>query len=124
MILDVQSEVVLGGGSASFLKSDVPGSKRKGDKNYIQLFRDAGYPDSVDVKRPLAIFASNFPDYYETWGAKPDGPFVSAIQDVDGNYVANEAYISACILGRKTRKKTVRYDKRRYKRRSRLEIMF
>ncbi|AGT10396.1 alkaline phosphatase [Paracoccus aminophilus] len=51
-----------------------------------------GYPDSVDVKRPLAIFSSNFPDYYETWGPKLDGPFVPAIQDANGNYVANEAY--------------------------------
>lgn len=51
-----------------------------------------GYPDSVDVKRPLAIFASNFPDYYETWGAKLDGPFIPAIQNADGIYVANEAY--------------------------------
>ena len=31
--------------------------------------------------------------------------------------------ISACIPGRKTRKKTGRYDKRRYKRRNRIEIM-
>jgi len=32
--------------------------------------------------------------------------------------------ISACIRGRKQRKKTVKYDKRRYKRRNRIEIMF
>ena len=32
--------------------------------------------------------------------------------------------ISACIPGRKIRKKKVRYDKRRYKRRNRIEIMF
>ncbi|WP_420343538.1 alkaline phosphatase [Paenirhodobacter sp.] len=51
-----------------------------------------GYPDRIDVKRPLAIFASNFPDYYETWGPKMDGPFVPSIQGPDGKYVANEAY--------------------------------
>ncbi|CAM3298613.1 alkaline phosphatase [Paracoccus aminovorans] len=62
-----------------------------GFPDYVDADGD-GYPDSVDVKRPLAIFASNFPDYYETWGAKLDGPFVPAIQDGDGNYVANEAY--------------------------------
>ena len=32
--------------------------------------------------------------------------------------------IRACIPGRKKRKKTVRYDKRRYKRRNQIEIMF
>ena len=32
--------------------------------------------------------------------------------------------IRACIPGRKQRKKTVKYDKRRYKRRNRIEIMF
>lgn len=32
--------------------------------------------------------------------------------------------IRACIPGRKQRKKTVNYDKRRYKRRNRIEIMF
>ena len=51
-----------------------------------------GYPDRIDVNRPLAIFASNFPDYYETWGPKLDGPFVPSIKGADGKYVANEAY--------------------------------
>lgn len=32
--------------------------------------------------------------------------------------------IRACISGRKQRKKTVKYDKRQYKRRNRIEIMF
>jgi len=32
--------------------------------------------------------------------------------------------ISACIPGRKSRKTAVHYDKRRYKRRNRIEIMF
>ena len=32
--------------------------------------------------------------------------------------------IKACIPDRKSRKKTVNYDKRRYKRRNRIEIMF
>ena len=32
--------------------------------------------------------------------------------------------IRACIPGRQQRKKAVRYDKRRYKRRNRIEIMF
>jgi transposase len=32
--------------------------------------------------------------------------------------------ITPCILGRKSRKKAIKYDKRRYKRRNRIEIMF
>ncbi len=32
--------------------------------------------------------------------------------------------IKPCIPGRKSRSKPVRYDKRRYKRRNRIEIMF
>lgn len=32
--------------------------------------------------------------------------------------------IRACIPGRKNRKKPIKYDKRRYKRRNRIEIMF
>lgn len=32
--------------------------------------------------------------------------------------------IRACLPGRKQRKKTLKYDKRRYKRRNRIEIMF
>ncbi|SMC12865.1 hypothetical protein ROA7745_02697 [Roseovarius aestuarii] len=32
--------------------------------------------------------------------------------------------VRACIPGRKQRKKPVKYDKRRYKRRNRIEIMF
>lgn len=62
-----------------------------GFPNYTDEDGD-GFPDRVDVSRRLAIFANNFPDYYETWGPKMDGPFTPAIQDGDGNYVANEAY--------------------------------
>lgn len=36
----------------------------------------------------------------------------------------NDKGISPCIPGRKQRKKSVKYDKRRYKRRNRIEIMF
>ena len=35
-----------------------------------------------------------------------------------------EKGITPCIPGRKSRRKTVKYDKRRYKRRNRIEIMF
>ncbi|MGG7518906.1 alkaline phosphatase [Allorhizobium undicola] len=51
-----------------------------------------GYPDKVDVSRRLAVFSSNFPDYYETFRPKMDGPFEPAIQNEKKEYVANEAY--------------------------------
>ena len=35
-----------------------------------------------------------------------------------------DKWIRPCIPGRKSRGKTVRYDKRRYRRRNRIEIMF
>lgn len=43
MFYDIQPEVILGGGSAYFLNKEVPGSKRKDDKNYIAEFEKAGY---------------------------------------------------------------------------------
>ncbi len=51
-----------------------------------------GYPDRVDVSRRLAIFANNFPDYYETFRPKLDGQNVPAVKNEKGEYVANEAY--------------------------------
>ena len=53
-----------------------------------------GFPDRVDVSRRLAVFSNNFPDYYETFRPKLDGPFVPAIKNEKGEYVANEAYKS------------------------------
>lgn len=43
--------------------------------------------------------------------------------DYFGYALKNNA-IKACIPGREGRKKTIRHDKRRYKRRDRIEIMF
>lgn len=51
-----------------------------------------GYPDRVDVSRRLAVFASNFPDYYETFHPKLDGPFQPAIQNEKKEYEANPEY--------------------------------
>ncbi|SCX22353.1 alkaline phosphatase [Agrobacterium rosae] len=48
MMFDVKPDVVLGGGSAYFLGKDTPGSKRKDDKDYIKLFKDAGYTLATD----------------------------------------------------------------------------
>lgn len=51
-----------------------------------------GYPDSLDVAPRIAMFANNYPDYYETWGAKLDGPFVPAVQDENKANVANAEF--------------------------------
>jgi alkaline phosphatase len=53
---------------------------------------DDGYPDKIDVSRRLFIAANNGPDHYETFRPKLDGPFVPAIKNDKGEYVANEAY--------------------------------
>ncbi|MGR3807698.1 alkaline phosphatase [Pasteurella testudinis] len=43
MFHDVKPDVILGGGSAYFLPQSVPGSKRKDDLNYIEMFKNDGY---------------------------------------------------------------------------------
>ncbi len=42
-MLDFGAEVIMGGGSASFLPQSVPGSRRKDDRDMIAAFRDKGY---------------------------------------------------------------------------------
>ena len=58
MFYAVKPDVVLGGGSAYFLSKDIPGSKRKDDKDYIKLFQDAGYTLATD-KDELATASAN-----------------------------------------------------------------
>jgi len=55
---------------------------------------DDGYPPRLDVSRRLAIFFSVFPDHYETYRPKLDGPFGPAVVAPD-RYVANEKYKDA-----------------------------
>ena len=64
---------------------------KAGFPNYTDENAD-GYPDRVDVSRRLAVFSSNFPDYYETFRPKMEGPFEPALQNEKKEYVANEAY--------------------------------
>jgi alkaline phosphatase len=59
MFYKVQPEVVLGGGSAYFLSKDIPGSKRKDDKDYIKLFQDAGYTLATDKDQLAAVDTAN-----------------------------------------------------------------
>lgn len=65
--------------------------EKAGFPNYQDADGD-GFPDKVDVTKRLAMFANNFPDYYETFRPKLDGPFVPAVQDENKNYIANAAY--------------------------------
>jgi len=65
-----------------------------GYPNYPAPDKD-GYPPSVDVSKRLAIFFADFPDYYETYRPKLDGPFDPAVKDASGKqYIANEKYKS------------------------------
>ena len=59
MLYDVKPDVLLGGGSAYFLGKDIPGSKRKDDKDYIALFKDAGYALATDKTELAAAAGSN-----------------------------------------------------------------
>ena len=65
-----------------------------GYPNYPAPDKD-GYPPSVDVSRRLAIFFADFPDYYETYRPKLDGPFEPAVRDAASKqFAANEKYKS------------------------------
>jgi alkaline phosphatase len=68
--------------------------EKAGYPNYPQP-NGEGYPERLDVSKRLAIFFANFPDYYETFRPKLDGPFVPAVQSPQKVYVANEEYKNA-----------------------------
>jgi alkaline phosphatase len=63
-----------------------------GYPNYPAPDKD-GYPPSVDVSKRLAVFFADFPDYYETYRPKLDGPFEPSVKDSTGKqHAANEKY--------------------------------
>ncbi len=62
MFYNVKPEVILGGGSAYFLPKGTPGSKRKDDKNYIQMFGDAGYSLVTNRTELVSKTGTNAPD--------------------------------------------------------------
>ena len=60
-------------------------------------------------------------------GSLPKAGWLLADRGYDADWfreALKDKGIKACIPGRKSRKKAVKYDKRRYKRRNRIEIMF
>ena len=83
-------------------------------------------------ERPLNLFgtAGQVSDYIGAWALLSSLPDVEWLLGDRGNdadcfrEALNGQGILACIPGRKQRKKAVKYDKRRYKRRNRIEIMF
>jgi len=73
------------------MREKVGVAEHAGYTNYEDKDQD-GFPDRVDVSRRLALFSNNYPDYYETFRPKMDGPFKPVIQNEQGLYVANPAY--------------------------------
>jgi alkaline phosphatase len=55
----VRPDVLLGGGSAYFLPQSTPGSKRKDDKDFIAMYRDAGYTLATSAAELKAAAGSN-----------------------------------------------------------------
>ena len=82
--------------------------------------------------RPLDLFvtAGEVSDYIGAralLGSLPNVQWLLGDRGYDANWfreALKDKGIRACIPGRKQRKAAVRYDKRRYKRRNRIEIMF
>jgi len=87
----------------------------------------------TDAKgRPLRFFmtAGQVSDYTGAaalLGSLPAAEWLIADRGYDADWFRDalkDKGIRPCIPGRKSRGKTVRYDRRRYKRRNRIEIMF
>ena len=55
-----------------------------------------GYPDDVNVSKRLAVFIGNYPDHYETYRPKMDGPFVPSVKDEKGHYIRRETFSGTC----------------------------
>ena len=86
----------------------------------------------TDAKgRPIGLFisAGQVSDHTGSAalpGSLPQADWLLADRGHDGDWFRKSLknkWIKACIPGRKSRKKAIRYDKRRYKRRNRIEIM-
>ena len=87
----------------------------------------------TDAKgRPLKFFmtagqVSDHTGAAALLGSLPAAEWMLADRGYDADWFRDalkDKGIRACIPGRKSRAKTVRYDKRRYRRRNRIEIMF
>jgi alkaline phosphatase len=81
------------GVAGDVLRDKVGIHEKAGFPNYPPANSD-GYPTRIDVSKRLAMFFAGFPDYYETFRPKLDGPFVPAVPGPDRKAVANEKYKS------------------------------
>lgn len=87
---------------------------------------------TVAQGRPIRFFmsAGQVSDYTGAavmLSSLPKADWLLADRGYDADWIRKalqDRRIKACIPGRKSRKNTVKYDKRRYKRRNRIEIMF
>jgi len=85
-----------------------------------------------DDGRPIRFFmtAGQVSDYIGAAalvGNLPAADWLLADRGYDADWFRNallDKDIRPCIPGRKSRSRTIKYDKRRYKRRNRIEIMF
>ncbi|CUX67842.1 MULTISPECIES: alkaline phosphatase [Agrobacterium] len=59
MLFDVKPDVLFGGGSAYFLPQATAGSKRKDDKDYIAMFKEAGYTLATSKTELAAASGTN-----------------------------------------------------------------
>lgn len=59
MLFAVKPDVLLGGGSAYFLPQATAGSKRKDDKDYVALFKEAGYTLATSKSELATAAGSN-----------------------------------------------------------------
>ena len=86
--------------------------------------------DSKGLPLDLFVTAGQVSDYIGAralLGSLPDVDWLLGDCGYDADWfrdVLKDKGIRPCIPGRKQRKKTVKYDKRWYKRRNRIEIMF
>ena len=87
----------------------------------------------TDAKgRPIRFYmsAGQVSDYtgaVTLLGDQPKAEWLLADRGYDADWLRKalqDRWIKVCIPGRTSRKKTIKYDKRRYKRRNRIEIMF
>jgi len=86
--------------------------------------------DSEGRPLNLCVTAGQVSDYIGAQGSLsslPDVTWLLGDRGYDADWFREslkDKGIRACIPGRKQRRKTAKYDKRRYKRRNRIEIMF
>ncbi|HLX64428.1 MAG TPA: alkaline phosphatase [Planctomycetota bacterium] len=92
--------------SGEYVKKSV----QKQGRDYVKIYGDAGFPDYViengypktlNVAHRLAVFFTNFPDYFETFSPKFGGEFKPTVQvsatglPADMTYVVNRDYRGA-----------------------------